>query len=164
MSTEIVLRTLFIGAGATLCMDIWALLLKRLWRIISLDYALPGRWLLWMLKGRFIHRTIVNTPSLAGEKVIGWFFHYATGFLFAFIPVLLSGSQWLLAPDLSTAITTALVSLAAPFLIMQPALGFGMAASATANPRQARLMSLLAHLIFGFGLYLSATIFNTFLF
>jgi len=164
MSLEIILRTLFIGAGATLCMDIWALLLKRLWGFASLDYALPGRWLLWMLKGRFIHRTIINTPSLAGEEFIGWFFHYATGILWAFIPLVLVGSKWLFVPDVSTAMTTGLVSLAAPFFIMQPALGFGVAASATANPCQARLMSLLAHLVFGFGLYLSAIIFNTFLF
>lgn len=156
MSTEILLRILFTGAGATLCMDGWALLLRRKWGIASLDYALPGRWLLGMLKGKFVHRTILNAPALTGEKVTGWAFHYATGILFAFLPLLLSGPRWFHAPDFGTAMVTGLISLAAPFFIMQPALGFGMAASATANPTKARLKSLLTHLVFGCGLYLSA--------
>jgi hypothetical protein len=37
---------------------------------------------------------------------------------------------------------------------MQPAFGFGVAASKTPNPAQARLRSLMNHAVFGFGLYL----------
>jgi hypothetical protein len=43
-----------------------------------------------------------------------------------------------------------------PFLIMQPSLGLGVAASRTPNPMQARLKSLVTHTVFGIGLYLSA--------
>lgn len=156
MITESVWMIALTGIGATLCMDGWALLLKYGFGIASLNYALPGRWLLWMLKGKFLHRTIITTPALAGERFTGWVFHYVTGAIFAFIPLLLAGSQWIAAPALTTAIMAGLISLAAPFFIMQPALGFGVAASRTPQPKRARRMSLLTHLVYGVGLYFSA--------
>jgi hypothetical protein len=39
---------------------------------------------------------------------------------------------------------------------MQPSLGLGVAASRTPNPTQARLKSLVTHIVFGVGLYVSA--------
>jgi len=39
---------------------------------------------------------------------------------------------------------------------MQPSLGMGIAAAKTPNPTQARLKSLMAHTVFGVGLYVSA--------
>jgi hypothetical protein len=40
-----------------------------------------------------------------------------------------------------------------PFLVMQPAMGAGIAASRTRNPGAARLQSLVTHAVFGLGLY-----------
>jgi hypothetical protein len=44
-------------------------------------------------------------------------------------------------------------TVAAPFLLMQPAMGAGVAASRTPRPAAARLQSLITHAIFGLGLY-----------
>ncbi|MEM6160445.1 DUF2938 domain-containing protein [Erwinia sp. P6884] len=156
MNLEMMLRIVVTGAAATLCMDGWALLLRRFCGIASLDYALPGRWILWMFKGKVIHRTIISTPPLTGEKLTGWIFHYVTGMAFAVIPLMLAGTEWINAPDFRIAAATGLLTLVAPFFIMQPALGFGVAASRTVNPQKARLMSLLTHFVFGCGLYWSA--------
>ena len=46
-----------------------------------------------------------------------------------------------------------IASLAAPFLVMQPAMGYGIAASRTPKPAAARLRSLTTHAVFGLGLY-----------
>ena len=54
------------------------------------------------------------------------------------------------------ALLAGLFSLAAPFFILQPALGFGVAASRTPAPAAARLRSVKSHLVFGPGLYLAA--------
>nr|WP_278252770.1 DUF2938 family protein [Stenotrophomonas maltophilia] len=48
------------------------------------------------------------------------------------------------------------LSVAAPFLILQPGMGAGLAASKTPAPGKARLRSLVAHSVFGAGMYLSA--------
>lgn len=44
--------------------------------------------------------------------------------------------------------------------VMQPAFGLGMAASGTPRPLQARIKSVVTHLVVGAGLYLSAQALN----
>jgi hypothetical protein len=46
--------------------------------------------------------------------------------------------------------------VAAPFFLMQPGMGAGIAASRTPRPAAARLHSLINHAVFGLGLYLAA--------
>lgn len=154
--SETVLRILLVGAGATLAMDAWALLLKRVYGVIGLDYRLLGRWLGHLPRGRIGHDGIGRSPPVAAEAAIGWAAHYAIGIAFAAGLVAVWGEGWLQSPTVAPALITGLVTVAAPFLILQPAFGFGLAASRLPNPVQARLRSLVTHLVFGTGLYLAA--------
>ena len=56
------------------------------------------------------------------------------------------------------ALAFGVATVAAPFFLMQPAMGFGIASSKATNPNAARLRSLAAHTVFGIGLYLSAQV------
>jgi hypothetical protein len=47
-----------------------------------------------------------------------------------------------------------------PFLILQPGMGRGIAASKTPQPNVARLNTLITHLSFGVGLYLGVRIWS----
>jgi hypothetical protein len=47
-------------------------------------------------------------------------------------------------------------TVVAPYFILQPAMGLGIAARRAPNPAMARLHSLVTHVVFGFGLYLTA--------
>ena len=60
MSIEITyfFGAIVIGVGATLVMDLWALLLKRAFAVRSLNYCLVGRWLRYMPEGTFEHPSI----------------------------------------------------------------------------------------------------------
>ena len=49
-----------------------------------------------------------------------------------------------------------LVTIVAPWFVMQPAMGAGIAASRTPHPWSARLRNLATHAVYGIGLYLSA--------
>jgi hypothetical protein len=69
--------------------------------------------------------------------------------------VLLAG-DWIVAPTVLPALAFGVVTVVLPFLVLQPALGFGVASARTKNPAAARLKSLATHSVFGFGLYLSA--------
>ena len=60
------------------------------------------------------------------------------------------------------ALLVGVVTVAAPFLLMQPGMGAGIAASRTPRPAIARVHSLLNHLAFGAGLYLSALLLQAF--
>ena len=147
--------TIFIGIGATLLMDLWSLVRRRLLGIALPDYGLVGRWLAYMPRGRFRHAPIGGSPPLRGERAIGWIAHYLTGIAFAAILLALWGHEWTRSPTLAPALLVGLGTVAAPFLLMQPGMGAGFAASRTPRPGSARLQSLITHAIFGFGLYLA---------
>jgi hypothetical protein len=149
-------QSVLLGVGATVFMDFWSILQKRLLGIPSLNFALVGRWIGHMAKGQFKHNSIAAAPNCAGEAAIGWSVHYAIGVIFAVMLLLAAGPQWLESPTLFPALLIGLLTVTAPFLIMQPAFGFGIAASRTPNPNWARLKSIVTHLSFGLGLYVSA--------
>ncbi|AXE33535.1 DUF2938 domain-containing protein [Chromobacterium phragmitis] len=156
LNWQLLIYAVPLGTGATLAMDLWALLLKKACGIPSLDYAMVGRWLGHLPRGRFRHAGIGRAEPIAGEKALGWFAHYLTGIAFAAALLALQGHAWLARPTLAPALIFGLASVAAPFLILQPGMGAGLAARNTPNPGGARLRSLSAHASFGLGLYLAA--------
>lgn len=145
--------TLLIGAGATAVIDMWAVARKRLFGIPSLDYGLVGRWLVHMTRGRFQHERIAASPAVQGERLIGWTAHYLIGIAFAVILLAIWGLEWARHPTIGPALIVGIGSVAAPFLVMQPGMGAGIAASRTPRPAAARLQTLVTHTIFGLGLY-----------
>ncbi len=148
-----ILQAVLIGIGATLCIDLWTLFLKRGLDISSLNYCLLGRWFLHMPGGTFRHESIVRAQPRAGECTVGWVAHYLIGISLATTFVTLVSAEWVAHPTLLPALAFGIITVLIPFFIMQPSLGFGVAASRTPMPAQARLKSLLTHTVFGLGLY-----------
>ncbi len=153
-------RAIFIGLGATLMFDLWALFLKYAFKITPSNICLVGRWLRYMPEGIFIHANIASAPQKRAECTVGWIAHYMIGITFAIVFVALVGNNWLRHPTLMPAIVFGIVTVVAPFFIMQPSFGLGFAAAKMPNPMQARLRSLMNHAAFGAGLYLFALLIN----
>ncbi|WP_433847416.1 DUF2938 domain-containing protein [Acinetobacter proteolyticus] len=154
-TAELLFQILCLGVAATIMMDIWLLLLKRL-HLPSLNFALLGRWVGWMFRGKFIHVSIAQSPAIRREYALGWLAHYSVGILFAFSFVQIVGETWLLQPQFTSAFIFGVITVLIPFFIMQPAMGVGIASAKTAQPLRNCLRSLINHAIFGCGLYLSA--------
>jgi len=153
---------LFIGTGATLLMDLWGLARRRWLGLPLMNYGLVGRWLLYLPRGRFIHRPIAATPARKAEAWVGWVAHYLIGIAFAAALLALQGMAWARQPTLVPALAFGLLTVAAPFLLLQPGMGAGLAARHTPRPHAARLQSLITHAVFGLGLYLSAYLLQVF--
>jgi hypothetical protein len=158
MSTEATyfLSAVAVGLGATLFMDLWALFLKRAFSAPSANYCLVGRWFRHMPEGTFMHASIANASHKRFECTVGWIAHYVIGAVYALVLVALVSGNWLARPTLLPALLFGVGSVLAPFLVMQPSFGLGIAASRTPNPTQARLRSFIAHTAFGVGLYVCA--------
>jgi hypothetical protein len=150
---DYLLCAVLIGAGATAVMDIWAVARKRLLGIPPLDYGLVGRWLAYLVRGRFRHESIAASPPVQGERLIGWTAHYLIGIAFAAVLLAIWGLDWARHPTIGPTLIVGIGSVAAPFLLMQPGMGAGVAASRAPRPTTARLHSLATHGIFGLGLY-----------
>jgi hypothetical protein len=148
-------RVAFIGIGATAVMDLWLWLLKRL-HVPTLDFALVGRWVGHLARGRWSHVAIAKSAPVHGERALGWLTHYASGVAFAGLLVLLYGMAWTRSPTLMPALVVAIGTVLIPLFVMQPAMGAGIASSKTPTPWANRARSLLTHAVFGAGLYLAA--------
>lgn len=154
-----VIKILIVGIGATFAMDIWSYVLN-LFGITSLDYKIVGRWIGSIPKGRFFHNKIMDTPPIQNELFLGWVSHYLIGIAFAFLLFVIYSKDWFEKPTLMPAIIIGIVTIIAPFFIMQPAFGFGVACSKLSDPNTIRFKSFMAHLVYGFGLYGAAILFN----
>ena len=154
------MNAILIGLGATLTTDLWALFLKHVLKVTAPNYCLVGRWLRHMPEGIFKHSNIASAPQKSAECTVGWIAHYMIGVTFAVAFLVLVGNNWLQHPMLVPAILFGVVTVLAPFFIMQPAFGLGFAASKTPNPAQARLRSLMNHASFGISLYLFGLLVN----
>jgi hypothetical protein len=152
---EFVLRAVLIGVGATVVMDLWALLLRQ-FGIPSLNFALLGRWLGHLPEGRWIHQSIATAKPVSGEGRIGWCAHYSIGTSFAAVLLATFGLNWARSPSLLPALCIGIVTVLAPLFILQPALGAGIASSKTPTPLFNCIKSLVTHTVYGFGLYLTA--------
>ena len=152
---NLTLSIILIGIGATLVMDLWTLLLRRL-GITTLNYAMLGRWAGHVLQGRIRHQAIAKATPVRHELAWGWLLHYAIGLLFAGLLVAMAGQGWLLSPALSQALIFGLCSAIAPLCLMQPAMGAGFFAAKTPTPLKNCLRSLCTHAVFGLGLFMSA--------
>ena len=152
---EFALRTILIGAGATIVMDVWAFLLRQL-GIPSLNFALLGRWLGHLPRGKWMHASIAKATPVRGESLIGWGAHYSIGITFAALLVATFGLKWARSPSLLPALFIGIVSVVAPLFVLQPALGAGIASSKTPRPVFNSVKSLVTHTVYGCGLYLAA--------
>jgi hypothetical protein len=142
-----------LGAGATAILDLWSVVRTRLLGGSAPNYAMVGRWLGHMPHGRFRHDSIGAAPPVRGERLMGWTAHYLIGIAFAALLLSIWGAAWAQHPTVGPALAVGIGTVAAPFLLMQPGMGAGIAASRTPQPGAARLQSLVTHTVFGLGLY-----------
>ncbi|MCE7762579.1 DUF2938 family protein [Pseudomonas putida] len=155
--TAIFLAALPIGIGATVVMDLWGLLLRRL-GVATLNFAMVGRWAGHLLSGRVRHQAIAKAEPVRNELAWGWGIHYAIGVLFAMLLVAVVGEGWLLTPTLLPAVVVGVGTVVAPLCFMQPVMGAGFFASRTPTPARNCLKSLVTHFVFGVGLFLGAVV------
>lgn len=154
--TEFLAVGAVIGVGGAALMDAWSLILRRRFGIPTLDYALLGRWIGHFPRGRFMHERIATAAPVPGERPLGWLAHYSIGITFALLLLAIWGLEWAWSPTMLPAMLIGIGTVVAPWFLMQPAMGAGIAGSKTPDPRATRLRNLGTHAVYGVGLYVSA--------
>jgi hypothetical protein len=155
---ELILTGALLGLGATVAMDLWALVLNRVAGVPMANWAAVGRWV-WHLRGGVVfHDDIAAVPPVSGELRLGWIFHYAVGAVYGIAFLLIVGAGWLASPTLLPAWIFSILTIAAGWFLLQPGLGLGWAASRTDAPWKVRGLGLAAHTVFGLGLWAMALV------
>jgi hypothetical protein len=109
-------------------------------------------------RGRVWHDDITRSAPVAKEAAIGWVGHYAVGVAYAAALLAIWGAGWAAAPTLAPALIVGVVTISAGWFLMSPGMGGGIAAARAPNPARARALGLVAHVVFGLGLYLTALV------
>jgi len=154
----IVIGGVLIGIGGTVMLDLWAAFMQRAFDVPAPNWAMVGRWVGHMPRGHFMHENIGRAAPVSGEHAIGWIVHYIIGIAYGLVLVGISGVEWLREPTLLPPMILALGLLVAPYFIMMPGMGAGIAGAKTPNPNVTRLKSLVGHSVFGLGMYLTALV------
>lgn len=155
---ELAARALAMGVAGSAAIDLWALGLRKAFGIASLDYRFLGRWLGQIPRGRLFHQRIAASAPVRGERPLGWVAHYGIGIGFAAVLLLVARDGWASSPAPWPALGVGIGTILAPWLVMQPAFGAGIAGSKTPRPWQGRLRNLGTHTVYGLGLYGSAVV------
>jgi len=153
---DILLAGILMGVVATLAMDLWALVLNRFAGQPLPNWAMPGRWLMHVARGEVFHDAIADVAPVERELQIGWVFHYAVGIIYGVVLAVIMGPAWLAAPTFLPAWVFAILTVGFGWFLLQPGMGLGWAASKTPRPWVVRGMNLLAHTVFGIGLWIGA--------
>ena len=154
-------RTFFLGVIvgilATVTMDVVAVIALQLGiagrgpRRTGPD--LIGRWIGYLLRGRFTHTDILETPPLPGEPLLGFAAHYSIGI------VLTLGYLGLLAlsgttPTALSAILYGTTTTVLPWFVMFPSQGMGWLGWDAPGDAHLTRASLFNHFVFGLGIAL----------
>jgi hypothetical protein len=157
LSSHVIGHIALVGIGATAVMDAWLLFLARL-GVPTTSFAMVGRWVGHFSRGRFAHADISKAEPVEFELSMGWLTHYLIGVAYATLLVAVQGTAWLEQPTYLPALVAGVVTVAAPWFVMQPAMGAGFLATKTPTPLKNCLRSLANHAVYGTGLYLAAVV------
>ena len=141
---------LIVGILATVTMDVVAVIALRLGiagrgpRRTGPD--LIGRWIGYLLRGKFRHTDILHTPPLRGELVLGLAAHYLIGIALTLVYL---GLLVVAHATPTAAILYGTATTVFPWFLMFPSQGMGwLGRDAPENTHLARV-SLFNHIIFG---------------
>src|SRR5262249_34786120 len=148
---------LTVGILATVTMDAVAVIAHRLGmtghgpRRTGPD--LIGRWIGYLLQGKFRHTDILQTPPLRGELLLGFAAHYSIGIVLTLVYLCLLVVAHA-TPTILGAVLYGTATTVLPWFVMFPSQGMGwLGRNAPGNAHLARI-SLFNHIMFGMGIAL----------
>ena len=148
---------LIVGVLATITMDVVAVIALRLGiagrgpRRTGPD--LIGRWVGYLLRGKFRHTNILQTPPLRGELVLGFAAHYLIGIMLTlvYLGLLIVAHA---TPTVLSAILYGTATTVLPWFLMFPSQGMGWLGWDARGDAHLVRASLFNHIIFGLGIAL----------
>ncbi|MGQ3211713.1 MAG: DUF2938 domain-containing protein [Shinella sp.] len=146
-------KGIVVGFGATVLMDVWAIILWKAFGQARPNWAAVGRWFWHLKNGVIFHDDIGKAQPYAHELALGWVSHYAVGILYGVVLALIVGEGWFATPTFLPAWILGIVTVGAGWFLLQPGLGIGVAASKLPNANKVRLLNLVSHTVFALGLF-----------
>lgn len=157
---DLIWRGILIGIGATVVMDIWAVVFSFFLGQERPNWGLIGRWVWHLQNGQIFHDDIEQSLPYQREIMLGWAFHYVIGIIYGVLFAFCVGVFWFISPTFLPAWIFGMVTILAGWLILQPGIGIGLAASNLSNANTVRISNIIAHTFFAVGMYGTAFLYK----
>jgi hypothetical protein len=157
MESRLFIVGVIVGILATVTMDVAAVIAHRFGlaghgpRRTGPD--LIGRWIGYLLHGKFRHTDILQTPPLRGELLLGLAAHYSIGIVLTlvYLGLLVVAHA---APTALSAILYGTATTVLPWFVMFPSQGMGWLGWDAPGGAHLARASLFNHIVFGLGIAL----------
>jgi hypothetical protein len=147
-------RVLAPGAVSTFAMDLLTGVAIGLKVITPLPPNLVGRWFASVARAQPFHADIARASPVSHEMLIALPVHYAIGITLTTLFVGATDKMgWSRTPGI--ALVFGLCTCALPWLLMFPAMGYGLFGSNGPEGTRLFLSSLVSHAFFGLGLWIA---------
>jgi len=151
-------RVLLLGVVATAVMDILGTLARKAHVVAPLPPTLLGQWVASMARGQVRRASIEQAVPVGHELVIALLAHYVVGVVFASLYLFATSRLDMSPRSAGAAITFGLATCLFPWLLMFPAMGFGLFGVRGPPGTQLFLSSLVNHAAYGVGIWLGARV------
>ena len=159
----IVIEMILMGIFATYFMDlIGGFLVKRKFIHSFIESEAVGRWTLYMLKGKFMHKDIRKTTTLKNENLATLISHYLIGIVLAGIYLVMEFKEPTIQDQIWVPLIFGIATVLLPWFWLFPSIGLGFLASKSSNKSSIIRTSLVNHTNFGLGLFIWVVSFHRF--
>jgi len=154
---------ILMGIFATFFMDLLAKFLVKS-KIVraTIEPYIPGRWILYMIRGKFIHEDIHQTPALKNEKPAALISHYLIGIVLMGIYLFLELTEPAIRDQLWMPLIFGVATVLLPWLWLYPSIGIGIFARKTNKKSDYIILSSINHLNYGIGMAIWIVLFRQF--
>ena len=148
------LQGIISGIFATLLFDLFQISLFYAYNINKSKWDLVGRYFIGLINRKYFRDDIANDIAEKNELLIGYIVHYIIGSLFGILYVLLN-MIFYIEPSIFLSLIIGFITVLGSWCILMPlTFNIGFFASKKEDQKQILLQNLIAHFIFGVGLYL----------
>jgi len=151
-------RTLAVGVISTLSMDLLSAVAYRLRWTAPLSPNLMGRWFASVARAQPLHADIARATPVSHEIAIALPVHYAIGMVLAAAYVWATSELGWPPRSLALALAFGLCTNVLPWLLMFPAMGYGLFGAHGPAGTRLFVSSLLSHAFFGVGLWIGVRV------
>tara|TARA_B100000700_G_scaffold233968_1_gene259265 strand:- start:264 stop:734 length:471 start_codon:yes stop_codon:yes gene_type:complete len=147
------------GLFATFIFDLFQSSLKYAYGIEKPKWNLLGRYFLGYKERKFIRKTLIDDEELDNELLWGYFFHYLIGIIYGIVFVIFN---FLLFdyPSILMAYIFGFSTVLGSWCFLMPfAYNLGFFASKSEGRINLLIQNLIAHFVFGTGLFIGLYIF-----
>lgn len=151
---EILIFAFLGGVVGSVLMDVTETIAAKFGVSSGVNIALVGRWFLGLLRGKFAHSNILNSPPLHNEVKMGWVFHFMVGGGgVALIYPIFFRATGLPIPNnhLLGGLIFGLATSMLPWFVLLPSFGWGFFGRRGPQGSNALLASTLSHIPYGIG-------------